>query len=262
MHCVPFVFDWWAQFNSDAPSCMNVGSCGLVEDSIWGGNMERNRIRALAPLKACWVKERLFRETSLVQGSVVALMWIMLASRVLQGQVPYKVMPVLDTPAKIEMDFKGFVGERLRANLEKWELRAPDANPALVRMFYDRDRAPDRNLLPWSGEFVGKYLCASILSYRILHDPRQKNMIERIAAEFMDSQDDDGYLGPFNRQNRLTGKNWDIWGHYWAMRALILYSQGFDSGGRWRRRTARRNCSSASFQRRTLRSPTTEATGR
>ena len=84
------------------------------------------------------------------------------------------VEPALESPQKIDLAFGGFLGNRLKANMENWELRVPGADPALVEMFYDRDRTPGRNLLPWSGEFVGKYLGASILSYRILKDPRQK----------------------------------------------------------------------------------------
>ena len=139
------------------------------------------------------------------------------------------VEPVFQSAAKAEFDFGGFVGARLRANLENWELRAPEANPALTAMFYDRDRKPDRRLLPWSGEFVGKYLCSSILSYRVLRDPRQKESIQRVARAFLASQGADGYLGPFDRQNRLTGKNWDVWGHYWAIRALLLYAEEFEA---------------------------------
>ncbi len=136
--------------------------------------------------------------------------------------------PQLRTP-KAVMQFDGFIGKRLRANLENWELRAPEANPALVQMFYDRERKPDRKLLPWSGEFVGKYLCSAILSYRILRDQRQKELIDRVMKRFLASQGTDGYLGPFDRQNRLTGRNWDIWGHYWAIRSLLLYHEEFGS---------------------------------
>jgi uncharacterized protein len=141
----------------------------------------------------------------------------------------YKVQPKLTKPAELAMKLGGVVGDRLRANLENWELRAPEANPALLEMFFDRDRKPDRKLLPWSGEFVGKYLCSSILSYRLLRDPRQKELIERVTARFLASQDVDGYLGPFDRKSRLTGENWDIWGHYWAIRALLLYHEEFSS---------------------------------
>ena len=140
------------------------------------------------------------------------------------------VEPALESPQKIDLEFGGFVGNRLKANMENWELRVSGADPALVEMFYDRDRAPSRNLLPWSGEFIGKYLCASILSYRILRDPRQKANIDRLVHAFLASQGADGYLGPFDPSQRLTGKNtWDMWGHYWAIRALLMYYQEFGS---------------------------------
>jgi len=143
--------------------------------------------------------------------------------------VPNQVQPALKTPAGLEIKLGGFVGERLRANLENWELRAPASNPAMIQMFYDRDRLPDRKLLPWSGEFIGKYLCSSILSYRLLRDPRQKANIDGLVNAFLGSQGPDGYLGAFSRQERLTGKNWDIWNHYWAIRALLLYDEEFHS---------------------------------
>ena len=140
-----------------------------------------------------------------------------------------KVQPMFDSPSEVHFQFGGFVGQRLKANLEHWELRVPDSNPALVEMFYDRDRIPDRRLLAWSGEFIGKYLCASILSYRMLRDARQKAMIDRVTRAFIASQGPDGYLGPFDQKNRLIGKNWDVWGHYWAIRALLMYHREFSS---------------------------------
>ncbi len=133
--------------------------------------------------------------------------------------------PFLEAPAGLDIKLDGFVNSRLKANLENWELRAPASNPALVQMFYDREREPGRKLLPWSGEFAGKYLCSSILSYRLLRDPRQKGNIDRIVKDLIASQGPDGYLGVFDKANRLTGKNWDIWNHYWAIRALLLYHE-------------------------------------
>lgn len=143
--------------------------------------------------------------------------------------VTLKVQPALESIQKVNFQFHGFVGDRLRANLENWELRAPDSNPALIEMYYDRNRKPQRNIPTWSGEFVGKYLCSAILSFRILRDPRQKALIDRIAHDFMKSQGPDGYLGPFDEKTRLIGKNWDVWGHYWAIRALLMYHREFGS---------------------------------
>ncbi|MFT3702916.1 MAG: glycoside hydrolase family 127 protein [Agriterribacter sp.] len=144
-------------------------------------------------------------------------------------QPALKKNPYYYTPDQMKMNFGGVIGERLHANLENWELSAPDANPAMLEMFYDRDRKPDRKLNPWSGEFVGKYLCEAILSYRILHDLRQKKLIDKVVKEFLASQGADGYLGAFDQKARLTGGNWDVWNHYWAIRALLLYNDEFKS---------------------------------
>jgi len=146
-----------------------------------------------------------------------------------RAAVRNKVDPALATPPGVTFNLGGFVGERLHANLSEWELRVPAANPAMLQMFRDRDRKPGRNLLPWSGEFAGKYLCASILSYRLLRDPRQKALIERTVDALIAAQGKDGYLGPFDRAERLTGNNWDVWGHYWVMRALIMDYHEFGS---------------------------------
>ena len=57
--------------------------------------------------------------------------------------------------------------DRLAANLEQWLLVAPQANPGMLEMFRDRDRTPRRDLVPWAGEFAGKYLTSAVLAYRL-----------------------------------------------------------------------------------------------
>ena len=166
----------------------------------------------------CWLAASVSIAVSMVSGAGTAG----------AASAHLTVEPVLESPRNLDMEFGGFLGKRLKANMENWELRVPGADPALIEMFYDRDRTPSRNLLPWSGEFIGKYLCASILSYRILKDPRQKASIDRVVHAFIASQSPDGYLGPFNKSARLTGANtWDMWGHYWAIRGLLMYRSGY-----------------------------------
>ena len=69
-----------------------------------------------------------------------------------------QVAPRLDRIQAARFDLSGFVGERIRENAENWLLRAPDANPAMLQILRDRDRQPVRDLVPWAGEFAGKYL--------------------------------------------------------------------------------------------------------
>ena len=57
-----------------------------------------------------------------------------------------------------------WMNDRLEVNIRNWLLTAPDSNPAMLAMFTDRERTPARDLLPWSGEFAGKYLTSAVLA--------------------------------------------------------------------------------------------------
>ncbi len=128
---------------------------------------------------------------------------------------------VLETPAA-HFEFAGPLGERLRANTEHWLLRAPTANPGMLEMFRQRDRQPVPKLTPWAGEFVGKYLISAVQALRLNDDPRLEPFVAQVVADFIATQADDGYLGPFRREERLLG-HWDLWGHYHALLALVLW---------------------------------------
>ena len=106
---------------------------------------------------------------------------------------------------EIRMALEGPVHDYLAAVTQNWLLPAPGANPAILAMFADRDRAPYRDLLPWSGEFAGKYLTGATQVLRATNDPRLRTHLERFVARLIAFQDSDGYLGPFPRDHRLTG---------------------------------------------------------
>lgn len=135
----------------------------------------------------------------------------------------YRHAPALEKPLGATFRFGGRVADRLNANLDNWLLAAPRANPAMLQMFRDPERAPSRELLPWSGEFVGKYLISAIQSWRILRDERLQSLIAQVVRDLIASQGDDGYLGPFPRETRLTSDQWDVWGHYHWIQALLMH---------------------------------------
>ena len=120
--------------------------------------------------------------------------------------------------------FTGPVGERVQANVDNWLLRAPQSNPGMLEMFRVRDRQPVPQLVPWAGEFVGKYLISAVQALRMTDDPRLFQQVSNVVHTFIATQADDGYLGPFPKDIRLL-KNWDLWGHYHALQALALWHQ-------------------------------------
>ena len=143
-----------------------------------------------------------------------------------------KVNPVFQSDLKARFKFNGFVGERIRANLESWLLEVPRANPAILQMFRDRDRKPRKYLVPWAGEFAGKYLISLVQAARMTDDPRLRVHVEKFTNELIGVQDTDGYLGPHPRHERLTGNTdesrwlsalWDEWGHYHCMLGLWMW---------------------------------------
>ncbi len=118
---------------------------------------------------------------------------------------------------------------------EQWLKQAPFSNPAMLEMLRDRDRLPRRDLLPWSGEFAGKYLTAAVQVYRTRRDPELKEILRRFVARLISCQAEDGYLGPWPKASRLAGKapnsgpsggdTWDAWGHYHIMLGLLLWQE-------------------------------------
>ncbi len=155
-----------------------------------------------------------------------------------------RAKPAFETSGAHGGAFGGFVGDCIKANLEHWLLIAPDSNPAMLEMFFDRDRQPRRALVPWAGEFAGKYLISAVLGYRLTPDARLRVLLDDLVATLEAAQDADGYLGPHPRSERLTGKThdshplWDLWGHYHLILGLLLWHQ--DSGGQRPLRVATR----------------------
>ena len=146
----------------------------------------------------------------------------------------YAIQPICNRPANARYDLQGVVGNYLRAVTEQWVLPAPAANPAMLEMFRDRDRMPRRDLVPWAGEFAGKYLTHAVQILRLTGDPALRRHLRRFVAELVSLQADDGYLGPWPESHRLTGTapnctrgrpTWDAWGHYHVMVGLLLWHE-------------------------------------
>ncbi|MCL4192046.1 MAG: glycoside hydrolase family 127 protein [Thermoguttaceae bacterium] len=117
---------------------------------------------------------------------------------------------------------EGFVGGRVRANVDHWLIPAPANNPGLLEMFARRDSGTPPDLVPWAGEFVGKYLISGAQAMRMSDSPELRPTLEQVVGRLLALQDADGYLGPWPKDQRLRGQ-WDLWGHYHIMLGLLLW---------------------------------------
>ncbi|HOE65113.1 MAG TPA: glycoside hydrolase family 127 protein [Candidatus Hydrogenedentes bacterium] len=129
----------------------------------------------------------------------------------------------MDRAKSVQFRFDGEVGRRVDAIVETWLLRAPDANPGIIDMFHRRDRhLPYGQVVPWAGEFAGKYLISAVQALDMTDDPRLEPFVKEFVNQLIDSQAEDGYLGPFTKPERLLA-HWDLWGHYHCMQGLLLW---------------------------------------
>lgn len=132
-------------------------------------------------------------------------------------------------------ELQGRVREYLDNVTRQWLLVAPESNPAILEMFRDRDRKPFRDMVPWAGEFAGKYLVSAVQVWRVTGDETLRKTITDFVARLVTLQADDGYLGPWPKENRLTGRapnvgpkggeTWDAWGHYHIMLGMLLWHE-------------------------------------
>ncbi len=140
------------------------------------------------------------------------------------------ISPTFDLIPDASFSFHGHLGERIQKNIDNWLLPMLEANPGILEMFRDKDRQPRRYIMPWAGEFPGKYLTSAVLTLRLTQDERLLNTLQAFVKDLINLQDEDGYLGPHPRHVRFWGTGmwndrelWDVWGHYHCILGLLLW---------------------------------------
>lgn len=131
---------------------------------------------------------------------------------------------------KSGLGLSGDVGLLIDRFTNNWLISVPETNPSILSVYRERDRRPFRHLLPWTGEFAGKYITGAYYIYKITGDAELRRAVTAFADKLILCQDADGYLGTFCREARMTGKNsfgeggtWDAWNHYHIMYGLYLW---------------------------------------
>jgi DUF1680 family protein len=146
--------------------------------------------------------------------------FILVVSSAAAAPVAEKGPLALQSLPAARFQFSGVVGERIAGNIEGWLLAAPRTNPGMLEMFRVRDRQPTPQLVPWAGEFAGKYLLSCVAALRQSEREDLHKHTAAFVAELIATQAEDGYLGPFPKDRRLLGE-WDLWGHYHIMQGLL-----------------------------------------
>lgn len=130
-------------------------------------------------------------------------------------------------------ELPGTTGTLARNLTKNWLMGLRESNPSILEMFADRDKKPYRDLLPWSGEFAGKYITGGYYIYRLTLDRGLYQQMQAFLAELVSLQAENGYLGCYSQDCQLTGAfsqnpdkvpgTWDAWAHYHTMLGLLLW---------------------------------------
>lgn len=128
------------------------------------------------------------------------------------------------------MRLDGPMGERFDANLQNWLLAVPYANPGMLQIYARRNQS-HQEIIPWYGEFSGKYLTSVAQAYAIQPNAELKKAGDYVVSVLAREQDVDGYLGVWPDSEKLNGrttngqKTWDAWSHYHNMLGLYLWGR-------------------------------------
>lgn len=129
------------------------------------------------------------------------------------------------------MNLGGDVGAVLAANEASWIHKILADNPGLFDGFLNqRDGRIFKTM--WHGEFPGKLLTGIAQTYLLHRDEETRKVGDAFVDYLKQSQEKDGYLGPWNERQRfeadVTDTNlgkWDTWGQYHCIYGLYRWYQ-------------------------------------
>ncbi|MBQ9358050.1 MAG: glycoside hydrolase family 127 protein, partial [Abditibacteriota bacterium] len=145
-------------------------------------------------------------------------------------KLSYKKAPALQRDYRTEYEFRGFIGAQAENLRENWAATLEEQNPSMLELFRKREERPE--LLPWSGEFPGKFLRSLVYLNRMAGSEALREYIYGFVGRIVDLQADNGYLGVWSEPYQLSGTghksicgkvSWDLWNHYHIMHGMLLW---------------------------------------
>ena len=95
-----------------------------------------------------------------------------------------KMQPV----SEIHLQMDDVIGNLTHGIIDNWLIGIRESNPAILDMLKYPDKKPGRRLLPWSGEFAGKYITCSVLLYRLTKNSKLYTYLQSFIAELISLQ--------------------------------------------------------------------------
>ena len=130
-----------------------------------------------------------------------------------------------------KMNPDGDVGSVIIGNENNWVHAILEDNPGLFDGFLNQENKSIFKTM-WHGEFPGKLLTGIAQTYLINNDDQTKRVGDAFVEYFKKSQENDGYLGPWDKRQRFESDvsesnwgKWDTWGQYHCIYGLYRWYQ-------------------------------------
>ncbi|MEE1352025.1 MAG: glycoside hydrolase family 127 protein [Clostridia bacterium] len=117
-----------------------------------------------------------------------------------------------------ESDFGGFVDEYIRY-IEDFQLLDEDLWTRFVQQF-NEDADFDAG---WRGEYWGKMMRGSAMTYAYTKNPRLYAAMEKTVNDMIDSADDDGRISSYGCDHEFDG--WDMWSRKYVMLGMQYFME-------------------------------------
>jgi DUF1680 family protein len=133
----------------------------------------------------------------------------------------------LQPPAPDAVQMKGLLGQRYDLScINRLHHQEDDhllfAFQLHVPLGYNNaDRPREEIHGDWQGEFIGTWTNAAVLTAWNKGDEQLSQKVRRLVKDWIATQEDDGYLGTYNREDRW--ESWDLWIHAHDLIGLISY---------------------------------------
>lgn len=136
-------------------------------------------------------------------------------------QVPARLPDGFEALSPDAVRLDGVLGQRVKNNALN-RLLAVDLEPLLAGF---RSRPGTH---PWIGEHIGKWMHAATLAWVYTGNADLGRKLAYAAAELIQCQEPDGYLGTYAPEKRFglyRGSDWDVWSHKYCLMGLLTYYQ-------------------------------------
>jgi DUF1680 family protein len=128
----------------------------------------------------------------------------------------------------------GFLGQAIQTSEQGRLTELPDWNDGeLIKMFSIESRERNEKN-DWYGEHAGKWLYTAAIAAERTRNEKLKSILLQTAEYLVAAQEDNGYLGTYSPERRITNKNatthgtsWDVWNLSYMVLGLLEVNKYF-----------------------------------